>query len=441
MKKGIVGVLILVAVIVLVSPAIVGRLAKNSMDENLNWAAREAGGVNVTSQGFARGWFYSEGRHRVAFEDGQVLTAIKAMGIGADPDELPELIISTRIDHGLIPVTSMGREKGSLVPGLGNAVSTVQVELAGGETIDVPGTIYSNVSLGGEMNSTYALEPGSYVEDGVSASWGETMIRVATSPSNGEVEFDGTVGLLAVGDDSEGLSIGSLAFEGNQTPTTYGFATGNISFTLTDMSVTQAGMAGAAIQSMSATATTELDDDRVGGAATMAFEMRGIPNVGDVTVDMDFRLANADAESLGRIQERLESVTAASPDPDPTMLYGVIEADLKAFFASGFELEFERLDVTLPQGTVSTRMKFSFGEEDPATFEWPALLLSTEASIDVSIPADLVDAMTEANPQAAIAIGGGYLVKNGDAYEMKARLKKGLATINGAPIPIPLGGM
>ena len=36
-------------------------------------------------------------------------------------------------------------------------------------------------------------------------------------------------------------------------------------------------------------------------------------------------------------------------------------------------------------------------------------------------------------------VGGGYLLKRGDAYIMDAQLKKGLLTVNGAPIPIPLG--
>ena len=40
-----------------------------------------------------------------------------------------------------------------------------------------------------------------------------------------------------------------------------------------------------------------------------------------------------------------------------------------------------------------------------------------------------------------MVIAGGYLVLRGDAYEVKAQLKKGLLTVNGAPIPIPLGAV
>ena len=42
------------------------------------------------------------------------------------------------------------------------------------------------------------------------------------------------------------------------------------------------------------------------------------------------------------------------------------------------------------------------------------------------------------NPQAGAIVGMGYLKQNGDVYEMDAAYKKGLLTINGAPMPIPL---
>ena len=65
--------------------------------------------------------------------------------------------------------------------------------------------------------------------------------------------------------------------------------------------------------------------------------------------------------------------------------------------------------------------------------------MSSEASIDLSIPEALVEIVVQDNPQAAMAIAGGFLVKQGSAYEMNAELKKGLLTVNGAPIPIPMG--
>src|SRR5210317_157353 len=202
-NKSVVAVLVLLAVVVLVSPAIVGRMAENSMGENLNWAANESGEVKVTAEKFARGWFSSEGQHRVELRDGELLTAIQAMSGPVDAADLPVLVISTHIDHGLIPVTSMSRDKGSLAPGLGSAVSTLQVELPGGEAIDVPGTIYSKLGLGGSLHSNYVLEAGEHAEDGTTATWGPTEINVTTDPVSGEAVFNGTVGAISVIDENQ----------------------------------------------------------------------------------------------------------------------------------------------------------------------------------------------------------------------------------------------
>ena len=37
-----------------------------------------------------------------------------------------------------------------------------------------------------------------------------------------------------------------------------------------------------------------------------------------------------------------------------------------------------------------------------------------------------------------MAAGMGFLKKNGDDYEMAAEYRKGLLTVNGAPMPIPI---
>ncbi|MEE8221518.1 MAG: DUF945 family protein, partial [Woeseiaceae bacterium] len=105
MNRWFVAFLITLAVIVLVSPGIVGRLAEKNIEENLDFVASESDDVVVTTESFDRGWFTSEGRHRIELRDGAV---------GAVPendadehDRVPSLIIDTHIDHGLIPLTSM----------------------------------------------------------------------------------------------------------------------------------------------------------------------------------------------------------------------------------------------------------------------------------------------------------------------------------------------
>ena len=113
MKKSVIALILLAVIIIIISPAIVGKFAEESVGENLNWAAQESGELVVTSEGFDRGWFSSEGQHRVELGDGQVRAAMTTVA-GAGDEQFPVLLINTHIDHGLIAFTSMGREEGSL---------------------------------------------------------------------------------------------------------------------------------------------------------------------------------------------------------------------------------------------------------------------------------------------------------------------------------------
>ncbi len=438
MKKGVVAVLVILAVVVLVSPAIVGRMAEKSMSENLDWAARESGEVSVITESFARGWFSSEGQHRIELQDGDLLVVAQALLGPAVADDLPVLVIDTKLDHGLIPVSSMSREKGSLAPGLGSALSTMSIELPDGELVKVPGTLFSEIGLGGELHSLYELESGSHEDGDTTARWDATSINIRTDPSSGEAAFDGSVGSFSVGNTTEMVALGELTFAGQRHPTKYGVAVGDVALEMDGLSITSTANESGGVRSLSVNARTELDGDEINAEAFVSAVVQAVPQFGEVAFDMAFNLVGADAEALGRVQQTLERVGA---NQGPISMFGPVEQDLKRLFASGFKFNFEQLDVTLAMGTVSSKMLFEFGEEDPATFDWTTLLLSTEASIDLSIPDAIVQMMLQAEPNMAMAIGAGYLVKRGDAYELVARLKKGVLTVNGAPIPLPVGAV
>ena len=436
-KKGIVVLLVLLAVVVLVSPAIVGRLAEQSMDDNLNWAASEGGDVKVTSEHFTRGWFSSEGRHRVELKEGDLLTALQAITGPMPAEDLPVLIINTRLDHGLIPVTSMGRDKGSLAPGLGSAVSTLQVELPDGELLDVPGTIYSTVALGGQLRSNYVLETGSRSEDGVSASWGNVNINVTTDASSGIVEYDGALASLSFESGQESMSLDALSFDGRSVPTRFGVPVGDIDFALEGLSLDRGTGNATRANRLAVSGSTSLDGDRFDSQVRTSAAM-DVPQVGAVAVEMDLSLDGLDGASSGALQAKIKEMNAAA---DPMIAYSALEQDAKRLFAAGFDFDIARFELTMPQGTMTSVMRFSFNEADPATFDWSSLLLTTEASVDLSLPVNMVEAIATDNPQAALLIGGGYLVKRGDFYVAEARMKQGLLTVNGAPIPIPIGAM
>ncbi len=436
MRKSLVALLVVVALIVLISPGIVGRLAEKSMDDNLDWAAQESQELVVTSQGFDRGWFSSTGRHRVELHDGRLRSVLIAVA-GADASaELPALIIDTQLDHGLIPVTSMTRETGTLAPGLGNAVSTLSIELADGAIIALPGTIYSSVGLTGELSSNYVLEPGTHSTDNVNATWGAVDIDVTTNPVSGAVSFAGLLDSYEMAGNAEIVRVEKIEFKGQQSPAPFGFAVGDISMSAQEIAF-QARNAdnSQAFGPLSFESTTSVDGERVTGQAQIMLEGASAPEIGDVALRLNVTLMDADGRSIGNITRTLENI---DPDMQPDRLFALLDDDLRRLLAAGMELRFDQLDVTLPQGPITSKMRFSVAETDSASFTWTSVLLALDAWADISIAAELVEFAVTMNPQANAAIGMGFLRRNGDFYEMQAAYKKGLLTVNGAPMPIPL---
>ena len=431
MKKSFVALLIGLALIILISPGIVGRLAEKSMDENLDWAATESQEVVVTSQGFDRGWFSSEGQHRVEIRDGELRDLFLAY---TGSDDVPALIIDTQMDHGLIPVTSMSRDKGSLLPGLGRAISTLSIETTGGEVIPVPGTIYSSVGLTGELQSNYVLEPGSFNNDGATATWGGVDIVVTTSPSSGAIGFSGAVGSFDVNSMTDNVHIAAIGFSGKQKPSPFGLWVGTVDASVDAVEFIDAHPS--TVGPIELRTSSSVDGERINASASLKIERVPVEGFGDADIGFNVRIENADGRALGRIKKSVGRVQPLS-DAVPMQL----EAEAQRLIAAGLEFHVDHLNIAWPGGTIASEMHIVIDESDVDSFSWPTALLSVDASADISMPQDLVDIITAQNPQANAAIGMGFLRKNGEVYEMHAEFKQGLLTVNGAPVPMPFPGL
>jgi uncharacterized protein YdgA (DUF945 family) len=434
-KKSVIALILLAALIIIVSPGIVGKLAEDSVGENLNWAANESGELRITTTGFDRGWFVSEGQHRVELSEGGLRAAVATVAGDGSDEQLPVLLIDTRIDHGLIAFTSMSREQGSLAPGLGNAVSTLSVELAPGEIITLPGAIYSKVGLGGGLDSRYILEAGARnVDDGV-VTWEATAIQVASDPATGKMTFDGNVGAMTFGNDQQVVAIDKLTFTGQRAATQYGFHVGNVDMRMGPMKISAGGMDAGGLQGLTVKASTALNGDQAEGAARFEINGESVPGFGEISVIADLAFSGFDAVALGVATERLDELGNAA---NPAMALMAAEDEFKDLVAAGLTFNVSQFDVALPMGTVEMKMTMDIPALERAGFEWSSLLLKAQASLYVTVPEALVQLATSMNPQAGALVGLGYLKKEGAVYIMDADMKKGLLTINGAPMPIPM---
>jgi uncharacterized protein YdgA (DUF945 family) len=437
-KRSFVALLVALAVIVLVSPGIVGRLAEKSMDENLDWAATESEEVIVSSQGFDRGWFSSAGQHRVELRPGELQQLLLALTGAGDSAELPALIIDTRLDHGLIPFSSMSREKGTLLPGLGSAISTVSVELANGETVALPGTIYSDVGLTGELRSRLVLPAGEHDFDGAAAGWGDATIEITTDPASSEIGFDGSLDAVSLAADGEFLDLAGVEFHGKRRRSQFGLSVGDVNIAMQSLRAQNYAGAITSIGPLAIDASSGVRGERVNGRLTVRLDNAPLADFGTANIAADIVLRDGDGLALGNISEALDIMQDGGSSDD---FMFVIQDDLRRLLTAGAELRFDRLDISLPQGVVTSRFRFTVSASDPDDFTWTSVLLNLDAALELSLPAELVDLMTTMDPQMHAAIATGVLRKNGDVYEMQAAFQKGLLTVNGAPMPIPIPGL
>lgn len=432
MKKSVIALMLLAVLVIIVSPGIIGKLAENSVDENLNWAAKESGGLVVSSEGFDRGWFSSEGQHRVALGDGSIRAAMTK----ADTNQIPALLINTHLDHGLIPVSSMAREGGSLVPGLGSAVSTLAIERGDNETIALPGAIYSAIGLGGNLDSRYVLEAGSQAIDDGEVTWQASTINFTSGAKTSHIEFNADIGAMTFGNDQQTVSIDGLTLVGKQANTPYGFYVGDLDMAMGSMTIDVGGTPVGGMQGLGVKASSSVDDDLVAAAVRFEVNEQTIPGFGDISVIADIGFDDLDAVALAAVSKQLENLAGA---PDASRIMMAAEKEFKDLFAAGLKVGVDQFDVALPMGTVEMKMTVAVPESDRTTFEWTTLLLATVASADIRVPEALVQFATSMNPQTGALIGMGFLKKEGDIYVMDANYEKGLLTVNGAPVPLPMG--
>jgi uncharacterized protein YdgA (DUF945 family) len=168
-----------------------------------------------------------------------------------------------------------------------------------------------------------------------------------------------------------------------------------------------------------------------------------VPGLGDMNFVLDLALNRIDAASLQVIAAAFrETQGAADPEAALAEIFPRIEGDLQKIVTSGAEIRIDQLDVTLPQGKVTSKILVDIPEGDAAAdFNWSSVLLAMTASADIRLPAALFEFVQTMNPQAAALVAMGILLKDGDDYVMNAEYAQGLLSVNGAPMPIPMPGM
>ncbi len=314
MKRWLVVLLVVLALVILVSPGIIGRLAEQNMEENIQWAESESPGMNITTEAYERGWFTSEGRHRLVLQGGQFREAGEKYAAATGNAELPSLIIDTRFDHGLVPVTSLSRDAGSLLPGLASTVSTFELDPGNGKLVGLPGKLYSNISLTGASNSRLLVETGRYDQGDIEVDWQGADLAIYSNRSSGEISVHGDIEPLTITGNDGHASIGAIRIDADQVRTDYGFNVGPADLKFGEMTLEDDGQTFV-FGGMDVKMNSALEAGRVNSTATMLVKDVSIPGFGDVAIVMDTSMNRFHAESFGAIIKALRDAQAAD-DPE-----------------------------------------------------------------------------------------------------------------------------
>ena len=432
MKKWLVAVLVVLALLVLVAPGIVGRLAEQNIEENIDWAESDSPGVNIRTESFERGWFTSVGRHRVVLEGGQFAEISSEYRDATGNPELPSLLINTDMDHGPLP-------GGTLSPGLANTVSTFQVDPGNGELIDIPGTLISKVGLAGDSHSTLLLEAGSHEFEDATIEWQGVDMNIISNPGPGMVSVDGAIKPWTITDGESSVNFGATTIKANQVRSDYGFSVGTVDIEMGKIEMIEDG-APFSIDGMSLNAKSSMNGDRVNAQYAIAMNTMTIPVVGDVSFDVDFNLEGVDATAAGAIGAALKNAqSSADPEAALANLYPEIEDDVGVLLGKGFSMSLDKFNISLPQGTVASTFEINLPENDAAgPVDWGSVLLQMSGKLDVRIPGAIYQMAAMMSPEAGQMIAMGILVEDGDDYVLSAEYAQGLFNVNGAPMPIPL---
>jgi uncharacterized protein YdgA (DUF945 family) len=420
-KKGIVALLVLVVLAVLITPGVIGHLAEQGVNDSLEWVDSESSAFVISTTEFERGWFTSTGQHRV-----RLLAS-----------DLPVLVVNTRLDHGLVPVSSLRRENGSLMPALGSAVSTLGLEHSDGSVEPLPITIYTRVGLSGALRSQLLVEAGGLDAAGNRIDWGGSEFLITSSPVEQSFSVTGTFSSLAIKSEIDTAIVGELEVDLALAATPYGYKVGAVHVALDSIAVISAEQT-MTVGPISFDSNSSLDGDRVSGDLALNVENAPMLMGGTVSVQLVARLHDADAAKFGATMRSIETMQSVTDYEDEL---AQLEHDVLRLLAGGMQLHIDQLDILSPFGQFTSRASVTAEPSDRDYYTWDAVATLLNGSANLSLPEALVDMATQADPDLHGVIGLGYLRKRGEFYLMEASFAASVLTVNGAPTPLPLPGL
>jgi uncharacterized protein YdgA (DUF945 family) len=431
--------LVALAVLLLVSPGVIGLITERSLEESIEQVGIETPEITISTENFKRGWFTSVGRHRIELSDRARFPELANFVDQAGYTGMPALILESYIDHGVVPLSL---DDGSLQPGIAKLSSTIQLDPGNGELIDLPGRIHSRINFSGTTEADLLIEKGSFSDGDAQIDWQGAAIRMTLNSDGIMTAVDGFIAPIRFRAGQQEVAANRIDISLVQDLSDYNFMVGSMQASSAGVSIADEAGNRIGFASMNVRASNDIDAGRLSGASE--FDVSGImtPSLGTVNLSLDMEYSGFDAASFVVLYSALKE-TAADGRPEDVFaaIYPSMDAEIQQFLSAGADVKVNNLKIGLPLGDILADFHFSLPEAGPGdTFSWPGLLLKLKASINLKLPMALFQMIEAVQPEAGSAVAMGILVLDGNQYKMQLEYAQGLATINGIPMAVPLPG-
>ncbi len=434
MKKWFVALLVLLAVIVLISPAIVGRLTERDISKSIEIANVESPDVSIQTERFERRWFSSEGRHRIELSDRDAFPSISKFTADSGYDGLPAVVIDTRIDHGLVPA-------GSVVPGIANIASTFQLDPGNGKLVDLPARVQSTISLTGLTDGTVEVDTGEWHAGSNEINWQGADLKFSLDRAGILSTLSGHVGPMEFSADSLHVETSTLNIAFDQTGGPYSLVlptlklgSGAMNAYFGGSNIERSGLSEFQIELVSDVVRGKLlgniaiDIDDLAMLTGEKFDINVVASTSGIDAK---RFADLYHAYSAYLREGHNSKSALQA------LYSGNTESLLALLQAGIELDIESARVGSPQGMFAGDLSVTLPASDSdEPVSWSGLLLKLHGTMNFSMPEALFEQLASADPQLNMAVATGFLVAEDEQYVMHVDIAKGVAKVNGAPIPL-----
>jgi Bacterial protein of unknown function (DUF945) len=337
-----------------------------------------------------------------------------------------------------VPISAAGRELSALLPAMASGISTLQLELAPGRTVDLPGTLHSSIGISGNAQFNYRLPAGSSAVAGHSATWEGADLKLTSSPDGRRLSADMRFDQWALTMGEGSLSFANATLRSSAEMTGWGFAIGDFELVASDGRIVPASGNDTGFAKLTINMTSALEDERMRGSLNADVAGLRVADK-DSTVRLRSSVAELDALHLGAFLRRLNDLAETAGDPGALGITD-LEFEARRLLSAGATINLQELRISNGPDDFLASIELTLPRNDEAQ-AWVSLLLALQGNAEFEIPAALIEANAELATQLQALIAAGFLIQKDGIFRMSAAYAKGLATINGVPMPVPMPGM